>query len=284
MNLEEQYKKPNLASEPFFYLNSDELEANIAFIKENKIENLMLISNPNGYNLKNLDFLEDLPLVKNIQMGACPQIENFSGLSNLSNLATLVITPDKKIEVDLSNLLSLEDLGLSFTSKIKGLEKLINLKTIRVDNGTDMFFDLEIFKNYKKLKHLGIAQSMIKNDLSFLKENKEIEFLEFNYMRRGFSLQGIQYLKDSLKRLKLISSKKIDDIELVSVLEKLEWLILSNSVTLKDSGFLNNLKNIEALTVSGSSYFVDGDLRNLKHLKDTIKHYHVKDKKHYFYE
>jgi hypothetical protein len=284
MNIEEQYRKPNLASEPFFYLNSDELEANIAFIKEKKIENLMLISNLNGYNLKNLDFLEDLPLVKNIQMGACPQIENFSGLSNLSNLATLVITPNKKIEVDLSNLLSLEDLGLSFTSKIKGLEKLINLKTIRVDNGTDMFFDLEIFKNYKKLKHLGIAQSIIKNDLSFLKENKGIEFLEFNYMRRGFSIQGIQYLKNSLKKLKFVSSKEIDDIVLVSELTKLTGLFFSESVKLKNTEIIRPLKKLNAFNMFGSSSFIDGDLRSLKEMRDTIKHYKVQDKKHYFYE
>ncbi|AYN04383.1 hypothetical protein [Flavobacterium sp. 140616W15] len=283
MNIEEQYRKPNLASEPTFYFNSYELEANIAFVKERKINNLTLIPNPNGYNLKDLNFLKEIPFLKELHMGACNQIQNYEGLKFLKDMELLIIGSDKKNIIDFSNLENLTWLSFSYSKNIIGLEKLVNLKTIGVGSANDDFCNIDVFSNFKKLNTLSIVQGIITN-LEFLKDNTSLEFLEFNYMRRGFSLQGIQYLKDSLKRLKLVSSKKIDDIELVSVLEKLEWLILSNSVALKDSGFLNNLKNIEALTVSGSSYFIDGDLRSLKEMRDAIKHYKVQDKKHYFYE
>lgn len=131
---------------------------------------------------------------------------------------------------------------------------------------------------------MGLVQSVADNGLFFLKENTSLEYLEFNYMRRAFSIEGIQFLKDNLKRLKFISSKKIENIELVSQLVNLEWLIFSNSVTLENANIVKDLKNLEALTVRGSSYFVDGDLRSLKEMRDTIKYYTVKDKKHYFYD
>ena len=44
------------------------------------------------------------------------------------------------------------------------------------------------------------------------------------------------------------------------------------------------LKSLEALGIYGSSSFIDGDLRSLKKMRDTIKHYKVQNKKHYFYE
>ncbi|WP_452231752.1 hypothetical protein [Lacinutrix sp. MEBiC02595] len=284
MNIEEQYRKPNLKSEPRFYFNSDEMKANIAFVKEKKIDNLMLISNENGYNLKDLDFLKELPFLKELHMGACPQIENFEGLSSLKNLQLLIFKSDVKVDVDLSALTNLDYLGFSFTNKITGLNKLINLKTIGVNNGTESFFNIEIFKNYKKLKDLKIALSIIPNGLDFLKENTALEYLEFNYMKRAFSINGIQFLKKNLKKLKLISCKKINDIDLISELENLEWLILSESVKLQDAKILKPLNKLEALTLYGSSSFIDGDLTSLKEMRDTIKHFKVQNKKHYFYE
>lgn len=104
MKIEDQYRKPNLASEPFFYFNSNEMEANIAFVKEYKIERLELIPNKNGYNRKDIDFLEKVPFIKELHMGTCEDVVDYSGLSHLSNLITLGISPNKKTDVDLSKL------------------------------------------------------------------------------------------------------------------------------------------------------------------------------------
>ncbi|MCD8455095.1 hypothetical protein LNJ08_11910 [Tenacibaculum finnmarkense genomovar ulcerans] len=283
MNIEEQYRKPNLASDPFFYFNSDELEANITFVKEKKIENLMLISNSNGYNLKDLGFLHELPFIKNIEMGACQQIEKFDGLLSLSNLNTLVIAPNKKVKINLSQLKNLKNLSLSYNPKIIGLEHLINLESLNISSGNDAFYNFEMFTNFKKLNTLKIVQASI-TDLTFLKENNKLEHLEFSHMRKSFSIEGIQYLKNSLKKLKFISSKKIDNINLVSQLTELNGLFFSESVKLDNAKVLKSLIKLEAFNMYGSSSFIDGDLRSLKEMRDTIKHYKVKNKKHYFYE
>lgn len=283
MNIEEQYRKPNLASEPTFYFNSNELEANIAFVKERKINNLTLIPNPNGYNLKDLNFLKEIPFLKELHMGACNQIQNYEGLKFLKDLELLIIGSDKKNIIDFSNLENLTWLSFSYSKNIIGLEKLVNLKTIGVGSANDDFCNIDVFSNFKKLNALSIVQGTITN-LEFLKDNTSIEFLEFNYMRRGFSIQGIQYLKNSLKKLKFVSSKKIDDIVLVSELTELTGLFFSESVKLENTEIIKPLKKLNAFNMFGSSSFIDGDLRSLKEMRDTIKHYKVQDKKHYFYE
>jgi hypothetical protein len=283
MNIEEQYRKPNLISEPIFYFNSSKLAANVAFVKEKKIERLMLISNPDGYNLKDLNFLKELPFIKSLEMGACSTLQNFEGLANLKELETLVFASDKKVEVDLSNLVNLKSLGFTVTPKIKGLDKLINIESLGINLGNDDFYNIEVFSNFKKLNTLKIVQASI-TDLTFLKQNSNLEDLVLSHMKKAFDLEGIQFLKNSLKKLSLTSSKKIDNVQLISQLVNLETLGFIESVTIESAALLKPLTKLEAFGTYGSSYFVDGDLRSLKHLKDTIKHFKVQDKKHYIYE
>lgn len=283
MDLKEQLRKPTADQEAYFYVNSDHLESNLAFIKKHVIENLMLIPNEQGYRLKDIDFLKEVPFVKKIQMGACKKIDDYTGLDHLTNLIHLAFSAEKNIKVDLSNHTGLQELYFKFTPDITGFENLKNIETLSVDSGNEDFFKIELFSNFKNLKRLFIMLSKLK-DLKFLKENTSIEYLEFNYMKSAFDLQGIQYQKNSLKKLKLISSKKINNINLISELKNLEWLILSNSVTLESTDVVEGLKKLEALTLYGSSYFIDGDLRALKSLKEKIKYYNVEKKKHYFYE
>ena len=70
-----------------------------------------------------------------------------------------------------------------------------------------------------------------------------------------------------------MSSKKVDNIQLISELHNLEWLILSDSVPLESPRVLETLRNLEALTLRGSSYFID----------ESIKYYNIAHKPHYVY-
>lgn len=129
---------------------------------------------------------------------------------------------------------------------------------------------------------LSIAHSTIL-DLHFLSGLTLLEYLDLERIK-SLDLFGIEKLKETLKKLKIISSKNVSNINLISNLENLEWLILNNSAHLDSAIIVSGLSKIEALTISGSSYFLNGDLRSLKKLKETIKYYNVDNKKHYFYE
>jgi len=283
MNLEEQLKKPLLNREASFYVASKQLNANISYIKEKKIQNLTLIPNQEGYGLNNIDFLQELPFIKRLQMGACTEMKSFEGLNYLKDLDQLTFNAPKDIKVNLSGLKSLEELNFSYTNNILGLSELHNIKTLSVSSGTNDFFKIEIFRNYKNLKNLKIFLSTITNGVCFLQENNNLESLEFSHMKRAFDIEGIQHLKNTLRRLNFSSSKKIDNINLISELINLEALGFIESVKLQNAEILKPLKKLEALGIYGSSSFIDGDLRSLNQMSKTIKHYKVQNKKHYFY-
>ena len=156
MILDEQLKRPTLDQEPYFYVNSGELESNINYIKKHKIENLMLIPIEGGYKLNNVDFFKQLPFLKKVKMGACNKIENYSGITFLNELVHLSLSSNKNISVDLTNLTKLQELYFTLSPKIKGLDKLRNIETLSVSSGTDIFLNIEVFKKYKNLKKLFI--------------------------------------------------------------------------------------------------------------------------------
>lgn len=284
MNLERQLKKPISNQKASFFVDSDNLEENVKYIQDKNIDSVTLIPNDEGYRLGDINFLQEIPHIKELHMGACNKVDNFEGLKYLGDLNLLVFSSGKKNKVDLSSLGQLETLSFSYSNEISGLDKLSNLVTLKVSDGTDDFFEENMFRNYLNLKSLVISKSIINSGLSFLKHNNWIEELEFNNMKRSFSIDGILELRDSLRRLKFISSKKITSIELVSELENLEWLIFSQSVKLENAEIVSSLKKLEAFTMFGSSTFVDGNLTTLKTLRDSIKNYRVQDKKHYYYE
>lgn len=277
-------KRPTLDQDEYFYLSSLSLDEDLNYIKNNGIENLMLIPNSDGYNLDNIDFLQDLPFVRKLQMGACSQVRNYEGLAYLENLELLSFSSSEKTLVDLSKLKKLSHLDFSYSNQVKGLEQLSNLTSIGVGNGKDEYFRIDVFQNYTKLSRLVIGRSIVNQGLAFLKANESLKSLEFTHMKRGFDLEGIQYLRDSLKSLKIISSKKVGNIQLISELHNLEWLILSNSVALESPMIVEPLKNLEALTLHGSSYFIDGDLRALEKRRVSIRYYNVNHKFHYIYK
>ena len=217
-------------------------------------------------------------------MGSCSQVKHYEGLASLENLELLSFSSSEKTPVDLSQLQNLSHLVFSYSRQIKGLDRLSNLTSIGVGNGTDEYFRIEVFRNYSKLSRLVIGRSILNQGLAFLKANSSLKNLDFTHMKRRFDLEGIQHLRDSLKRLRIMSSKKVDNIQLISELHNLEWLILSDSVPLESSRVLEPLRNLEALTLRGSSYFIDGDLRALEKRRESIKYYNIAHKSHYVYK
>lgn len=281
MSVVDRLKRPTSDQEEYLYLSSQSLGEDLDYIKTNRIENLMLIPNSGGFHLDNIDFLQEIPFVKRLQMGSCSQVKHYEGLASLENLELLSFSSSEKTPVDLSQLQNLSHLVFSYSRQIKGLDRLSNLTSIGVGNGTDEYFRIG---NYSKLSRLVIGRSILNLGLAFLKANSSLKNLDFTHMKRGFDLEGIQHLRDSLKRLRIMSSKKVDNIQLISELHNLEWLILSDSVPLESSRVLEPLRNLEALTLRGSSYFIDGDLRALEKRRGSIKYYNIAHKSHYVYQ
>lgn len=262
-------------------LDSDMLNEDLAFIKKNNIKSITLIDRKGGYNLDNIDFLQSIPDLKEIYMASCSCIKDYNGLSYVKELSVLVFSSQKDILVDLSNLKSLYFLSFQYSNSIIGLNYLSNISKLCVWGGNEDFFSPNIFSAYKYLSILEINQSKLQN-LRFI-EHCPIDTLIFNQISSSFTLAGLSNLSKTLKTLKFINAKSVKDISQLSSLINLSSLILSNSFALDNCKIISSLKNLESLTLIGSSFFKDGDLSSISTIINNLRHNNIAKKRHYFY-
>ena len=97
MSVVDRLKRPTSDQEEYLYLSSQSLGEDLDYIKTNRIENLMLIPNSDGFHLDNIDFLQEIPFVKRLQMGSCSQVKHYEGLASLENLELLSFSSNEKL-------------------------------------------------------------------------------------------------------------------------------------------------------------------------------------------
>jgi len=279
MNLENQFEKNLGNDEIYFNVDSDHLKKNIESIVSNEIENINL--NPyKGYKLKNIDWVDSIAHIKRLEMGACTEI-NLNGLSKLPLLEELVFTAEeKKQKVDMSHFKKIKTLSFGFNENIVGLESLEKLERLSVWSANTSFLNEKYFEKYKKLSYLMLVQLKSSISLEFLKENHHLQELEIQHCKTEIDLTGLEKLKDSFKKLKITSSKKIKNIELISKLKNLQSLILVDSVPIESVDLIKSLPHLDTLSLYGSSSVNDG---NLQGLKNQFKNLNIQPKKHYLY-
>jgi len=190
----------------FFFVDSDNLDNDIKFIKSEKIENIAL--NPfYGYKIDNINWLSEVPLIKKAEFGGCYNI-NFDGLKFLTNLEHLTFFAMKNQGVDFYNLKKLTHLCFQFNKNMRGLEDLKLLESLVISKGETFFFNDQIFKNYSRLKILSIADSKLSESLRFLRNLHSLKHLELNYIKSKINLSELKELKESLEIFKLDHCKK----------------------------------------------------------------------------
>lgn len=261
-------------NEQFFYISSDELEENISFIKRNKIFNIG-INKLKGFKSNDLyPIIELKDQVKKISIG---RELDLSAISEFTNLEYLV-SSSENASIDFSQLKKLKYLSFFYSRKMNGLESLENLETINVSKADEIFLSESIFCNYKKLHHLEIIQSKLPEEQGFLKCLVALKDLEFHYIKSRIDLKDLLAVKGSLEILKIGHSKNILSIDTLGKFKALKWLAIVDSVPLDSAAFVDELPALEVLVVLGSSYFVDGNIDNLK---GKLRHVGIDDKRHY---
>lgn len=264
-----------------FCIDSNNIYSNIEYIKKEQIKSITLISREDGYNNLDLNFLEQIPFITEIHMGACNSVTDFNGLRYVAQLETFILSTNKNIKVDLSYILNLKFLSFNYSDNILYVDKLIHLEKLWVWGASPLFFTKEVFSNFTELKELQINLSTM-NNFKFLSKNEKIETIILNTIKKEFSLLGLEEKYKTLRRLKLINSKKITDVIAISKLINLNELVLSNSVKIEDCNIFKKLTHLEALTIYGSSFFENGDLSSFKHIREQLKYDNIEQKKHYY--
>ena len=277
MNSEDRLKKLANSDEPYLYVDSNNLDEDIEFIKNRNIKNIMLNSYY-GYNIDHIDWLsyfEDFPLLEDLTI--CPSgIKSFSyeGLKYLSNIKNLTIQNDSKDIIDLAANTNLQQLYTLDSRFLRGLETLINLESLVLTKPHDNILTCDVFDNLKNLNYLCLSNRSFKEGLGFLK-NTNLQRLMICYSRK-LSLEGIRDL--DLTWLEIDSCKNIEHADEIFKILTLKELRLINSITVESLESIKALSDLEILIILGSSYLKDG---NLDAATGRYRHFSFDDKRHY---
>jgi len=232
-----------------------------------------------NYEEDNLDFLYALKKLKTLRIGISTKtVKNVEGLYSLKNLNELgLLTSGPKI--NFAKIPSLEDLSFHWdNNRIEGISDLPNLKELSIESFNTKakeFEELPVNNNVTKLKLFRGNQRTFENFPIF----KKLEWLETDYFNRLEKLKGIEKLNQTLKRLQVENSKKIDDHKILGKLREIEILILWSCGTIENLEFVNKLKHLIRLDFRNSN-IKNGNLRPiLFHPKLEIIGFN--NKKHY---
>ena len=208
-------------------------------------------------------------VVKSIYIANCENFDlsNLEYLDVLEELALCYSKPRKLITIDHTKLTKLVLVG------IKGITS-INCKNVRylriIKCGIT---ELDSIKELEKIEKL-VLQRVGLESLNFGNYIKKLTSIEMSYMTRLTSIGNLNSCT-SVKVLEIRNSKKISDIEDVS-LPELEELYLSNNMVIEDISFINNNKRLRRFGI-GDTNILDGDLK----LSEKLDFFGFTKKKHF---
>jgi len=245
------------------YLDSDQLDRDIRYIKENGISRVGL-SSSYGFRQTNLSFMNQLSEIKGIDIGV--GLKDISDLYQLKGLKRLSISSEVNYEVDLSMFPNLEILNITYRNKfLKNIESLEKLKLLILHSFSDV--DLEKFRTLKKLQYLTLNRPKIKS-LKGIEKHKFLKNLDLNYCR---SLVSIDNLPCSLKKLSIYSARALTDYKFPEGLDLLEYLSLLKTGSIQSLRALSKTKNLKTIDISIN--VLDGDVSPLLGIKDVRFNY-----------
>ena len=269
-----QYKKITDNSDYFFFVNSNALKEDIAFIKRNEIENICL-SQYEDYGLLNLMPIVDIDCIRNLRIYV--KKIDLRGLNSLKSLEELSIGEeyDNLAFNNLSNLRSLYLVNGKFT----GLQTLKGLKELTIINGNTAAFSVSNFMKNSPIESLSIYTTKGQIDFSFLLVLNNLKKIDFYNVKAKVDMRLFNSFAETLEELKIEKCKELEHLEdCIVKFNSLKYLSLIDSVPISNAEFVFALQKLEVLVVLGTSYFIDG---NISSLKSVLKHVSIDDKKNY---
>lgn len=276
MNSHPRYKFVKPLNRFEFEISSIEINKDIEFINSNFIESIE-INDVKGFKKNNIDFLRNINNIKHLTI-VSDTITNFDGLSNLEGLEELYISSlIEKVNIDFNQFNKIKKINIPYDTNIVGLENCINIEDLYLHKGKISSID---FGKFTRLKSLTLSDSSdVIDSLSFLPVFPNLIELSFSYLKNFKSLNGLEKFANSLASFELFNCKNVSNINLIFELINLEKIILSNSVSIESTGGFKYLQKLKHLAVTGTSFFIDGDLTVLKNME--IDYVAIDNKKHY---
>lgn len=235
-----------------------------------KLQSLKRLEIAGNHQLNDISPLIDLHSLTYLNLSDNRQITELSSLKNMTQLESLVLTNvSSNITLDvLANLTSLKNIVLtnSYHSSLDVLADVTSLESIVIDNT----YKIDTIRSLEKLVNLEsiVVQRSELKDLSFIKDNLNLKSIDVS-VNKLENLDDLEKLT-KLERLYLLNSPALSNVEGVSALSELKELEISHNGLITDLNALENTIKLEVLKLSYLSEIDDvSALNNLKNL------YHV---------
>jgi hypothetical protein len=274
MSDHERYKLSGITGEGCFWIDSKNIEDDIEYIKNNNISKISLCYRKGGYLYQDLEMLKDLAIKKLSIVPHSSIAFNYDDLKFFTELETLSIAHEKADKIDVSHNVKLRECFIFNSSKLTGLEHLVELEYLKLTKPNKALFNIDIWDSLKKLKKLRIARSSLPIDFQFL-SNIQIEELDL-FMLKGLDFTYVEQLK--LAKLEINKCKDVLNSNAIYSASSLKELKIIDSFSVPSAKLITQLPNLDLLAVTGKSTFEDGDLSPLK---NKLKYFGFTAKKHY---
>ncbi|KAM7522836.1 hypothetical protein LguiA_012738 [Lonicera macranthoides] len=207
-----------------------------------------------GYNSNRASLISNFKSLGSLSVHAYFNLEEFDpSIRNLTNLRVLDLSLCESLgALDCSSFSALENLNLSRCRKLRRLDGLEQLKSLRYLNLSDCR-ELEILldlSNFKKLKKLGIAMCMKLTGMQGLDSLESFDVLNMSCCISVKRLRGLSNLR-MLKELLLDDCRNLRELDEVGVLESLELLDMSDCISIERLPDLSKLTKLKKLDLCG---------------------------------
>lgn len=268
-----RYKKITQNSEHFFFLKSNSLNDDIAFIQYNKIKNVCLSEN-NEYDLLNVLPIVHIDCIQNLRIYV--KKIDLKGLDKLTSLEELSIGEEYQ-NLELSNLSNLHTIYL-VNGKFTGLQSLLKLKDLTIVYGNANALSANNFAENSSIESLSIYNAKGQIDFSFLQKLNNLKEIDLYNIKTIIDMRLFNSYAEKLESLRIEKCKELRNLEkCLGSFFSLKYLSLIDSVPITSALNLSQLKSIEVVVIVGTSYIIDGDLSQLTNLR----HVSIDNKQHY---
>lgn len=244
------------------------------FVRDNAIKAIYLNS-AKGWNQSDYGFLSKMDTVEELNI-ISSTATNLFAIEGMMSLVELSITTTTKDKIDFRKLPNLKKCYLYWWSGAESILDCAGLESLYLDK-----FKVRDYSNLEKLSHLKsltISNSPI-DSICWLNNYQDLIELEFYNCKKLKEFDPIRNCV-SLKKLVIDSSKLLENIKFVEVLNNLEILIVSDCSEITSINVLAHTKSLKAFAFSGSTVIMDGNLSCLDTLP-SLSMLMFQSRKHY---
>lgn len=231
------------------------VQESIQYIQENQIKNVEITFR---YQEAQIDFLRECPSVEALILEG-PSVMNFDGAYHLKAIKALIINEvSPSLVIDLSQLVSLEELYGKLPPKTLGIGSLVNLKEMMVRGYQSKGKNLEEFTNLKSLEHLELMNANLIS-LEGIQGLKKLGHLGLFRMKTLTNIEALQHLSENLTKLQFEFVKNIQEFSPIGKVQSLEYLSICACGDIPSIQFVEHLPHLKTLILADSTV-VDGDV------------------------